>query len=130
MRYFPLSENGGLILDANDLPLTIVHDPETEVMTWRFGQGKPTIFNREAAERWIKIIEDYPEWIHVKHPVNIAARYNLINLPAHSAKRRKAEELEASPLLDNMLAIGWETLLKATDEPKPITGIAENGEPI
>lgn len=129
MRYFPLSENGGLILNDEDLPLTIQHDPDTEVMTWVFGQGKPTIFNARAAEDYIRLIEGYPEWIHKPHPKNLAECEYKASLTPFSKKRMPEPGSITTPF-DAMLADGWEQLLKK-DEPTPLTGYDEKrGEAI
>lgn len=122
MRYFPLSDTRGLILNDEDQALTIHHDPDTEVMTWVFGEGKPTVFNRQSAEDYIEIITDYPEWIAVPHPQNEAIRQAaaaILDSNVKGARYRNAEKIIA------------DISARMNQSPQPLTGRDEyTGEAI
>ena len=65
LRYEALSENGGLILDELDTPYILIHEDDDTITHRPINPGeRPTILNREAAERFIK---DGFNWVRPDH---------------------------------------------------------------
>ena len=134
MKYLPLSEQRGVIVNDKDEYLVICHCADTNMQTWEWHTKdiKPTLFNPKAAYEHIDLITAHPAGIHKEHPTHAAKRASRLAENPKSKAR--------SPLIDtgfsNILpehALLSATLAGTEFDPstiQPLTGIAANGEAI
>lgn len=78
LRYEALSENGGILLDAQDNPYLLYHLHDDIVVARTIEKGeRPTILNKDAARRIIREFEANGQ-IQIQHPSTITTKEKTV----------------------------------------------------